>query len=154
MKKIYTTLLLLRQDNKILLGLKKRGFGEGKYNGVGGKLRPGETAEQAMKRECFEEIGVVPTLYEKVGLVDFIEFYKGEQARLVFNLYIATEWEGEICESNEIKPFWFDIDKIPYDNMFEDDKYWLPMVLEGKKIAGYFEFDKDFKLMSYSLTEI
>ena len=42
MEKLETTLSLLKKDNKILLGMKKRGFGEGKYNGVGGKLKENE----------------------------------------------------------------------------------------------------------------
>ena len=39
MKKTETTLCILRKDNQILLALKKRGFGTGKYNGVGGQTR-------------------------------------------------------------------------------------------------------------------
>jgi 8-oxo-dGTP diphosphatase/8-oxo-dGTP diphosphatase/2-hydroxy-dATP diphosphatase len=38
MEKMQTTLLLGLKDNKLLLAMKKRGFGAGKYNGVGGKL--------------------------------------------------------------------------------------------------------------------
>ena len=60
MKKIQTTLLFLLKENQILLGMKKRGFGAGKYNGIGGKLEPDETVEQAMVRETQEEIGVTP----------------------------------------------------------------------------------------------
>lgn len=33
-----TTLCLLKKENSILLAMKKRGFGAGKYNGVGGKI--------------------------------------------------------------------------------------------------------------------
>ena len=73
MKELETTLLLLRKDNEILLALKKRGFGEGKYNGVGGKIKEGETPEQAMIRETMEEISVKPTKYEKVGIIKFLE---------------------------------------------------------------------------------
>ena len=53
-----TTLCLLIKDNKILLPIKKRGFGKGKNNGVGGKLEDGETELEAMIRETKEEIGV------------------------------------------------------------------------------------------------
>lgn len=45
------TLVLVRNDvGDILLGLKKRGFGEGKWNGFGGKVEPGETIHQAAAR--------------------------------------------------------------------------------------------------------
>ena len=74
MEKLETTLSLLKKDNKILLGMKKRGFGEGKYNGVGGKLKENETPEIAMIRETQEEINVTPTKYEKVGIIEFDEY--------------------------------------------------------------------------------
>lgn len=146
-----TTLCLLKKDNQILLAMKKRGFGEGKYNGVGGKLEDNETPEQAMIRETKEEIDVIPTKYEKVGLISFDEFYKNEKIRLVFHLYMTYEWEGNPTETEEMKPEWFDIDKIPYDNMFTDDKYWLPLVLEGKKIKAYFDFDEEWNVLSKSI---
>ena len=74
-----TTLCLLKKDNEILLAMKKRGFGEGKYNGVGGKIENGETPEEAMLRETQEEISVTPTKYEKVGFLEFDEYYKGKK---------------------------------------------------------------------------
>ena len=53
-----TTLCLLKKDNSILLAMKKRGFGSGKYNGIGGKIEKGETPDEAMIRETKEEIKV------------------------------------------------------------------------------------------------
>ena len=52
------TLCLLVKDDKVLLAMKKRGFGMGKWNGVGGKVEDGETIEMAAARETGEEIGV------------------------------------------------------------------------------------------------
>ena len=149
-----TTLCLLKKDNKILLAMKKRGFGEGKYNGVGGKLEEGETPEQAMIRETKEEILVTPTKYEKVGFLEFDEYYKGKKGRIAFHLYIATEWIGEPSESDEMIPKWFDINEIPYDKMFPDDKHWLPYILDGKKIKAYFDFDEEWNLISKSITDL
>lgn len=143
MSKTETTLSLLKKDNKILLAMKKRGFGKGKYNGVGGKLKNNETAEEAMLRETQEEINVIPTKYEKVGILEFDEYYEGEKLNLIFYLYMVYEWKGSISESEEMAPFWFGIDEIPYDKMFIDDKYWLPLVLEGKKIKAHFKFDQE-----------
>ncbi|MFA7689080.1 MAG: 8-oxo-dGTP diphosphatase [Bacilli bacterium] len=154
MKKMQTTLLLLRKDNKILLAMKKKGFGEGKYNGVGGKIEPNETPEEGMIRESKEEIFITPTEYYKVGTIEFMECYKGEKLNLTFHLFIATNWDGTPTESDEVKPKWFDIDKIPYNKMFPDDKYWLPYVLEGKKIKGFFDFDEDWNILSYKIEEL
>lgn len=154
MNKLETTLLILRKENQILLAMKKRGFGVGKYNGVGGKLQEGETPEMAMLREAKEEINVVPTKYERVGIVEFMEFVKGEKTNLTFHLYIATEWEGTPSESEEMKPKWFSISDIPYDSMFISDQYWLPLVLAGKKIKGFFDFDEEWNIKSYKIEEL
>ena len=154
MKPIETTLSLLIKDNKILLAMKKRGFGEGKYNGVGGKIEAFETPEEAMVRETKEEIYVTPKKYEKVGIIEFDEFYKGKKENVLFHLYIVTEWIGDIKESDEMKPYWFDINNIPYDNMFPDDKYWLPIILQGRKIKGHFSFDENWNLISKNIFEL
>ncbi len=154
MKKMETTLCLLRRNEEILLAMKKRGFGEGKYNGVGGKIEGTETPEAAMLRETKEEIGVTPIQYEKVGVVSFDEFYKDEKVNLIFHLYMVTEWEGTPAESEEMQPKWFSIDSIPYNQMLPDDKYWLPLILEGKKIDAYFDFDEEWNLLSKDIKEL
>lgn len=154
MNKLETTLCLLRKENQILLAMKKKGFGKGKYNGVGGKLEEGETPEEAMIRETEEEIKVTPTKFEKVGLIEFDELYKEEKVNLTFHLYFVYEWEGSPTETEEMSPKWFDIKEIPYDEMFPDDKHWLPLVLEGKKIKAYFDFDKDWNILSKKITEL
>ena len=149
-----TTLCLLKKENEILLAMKKRGFGEGKYNGVGGKIEGGETPDEAMIRETKEEILVTPTEYEKVGIIEFDEFYKGKKEKVMFHLYVASEWQGEPTESDEMKPEWFDIQSIPYDKMFPDDKYWLPLILEGRKIKAYFDFDEEWNLLGKKIEDM
>jgi mutator protein MutT len=154
MKRLDTTLLFLRKDGRILLAEKKRGFGEGKYNGIGGKLEPGETAERAMVRETQEEIGVTPTKYEKVATIDFDEYVKGEQTNVFMNVYVASDWDGEPTETDEMRPRWFDESDLPYDKMFADDKYWLPRVLVGEKVAAQFQFDEGWNLLSHEIKEM
>lgn len=154
MKKMETTLCLLMRDDEILLALKKRGFGAGKYNGVGGKLEENETPEEAMLRETKEETGVTPTKYEKRGTVLFHEFYNGEKTELIFHLFVAYSWDGEIKETEEMIPHWFKKREIPYDKMFKDDAFWLPLILEGKKINAKFEFDEEWDLISKEIDEI
>ena len=65
MKKILT-LLIIHKGDKVLLGMKKRGFGVGRWNGFGGKVDQGETVENAAKREIFEEAGITANNLEKV----------------------------------------------------------------------------------------
>lgn len=154
MNKVETTLCLLKRDDKILLAMKKRGLGEGKYNGVGGKIENGETPESAMIRETKEEINVIPTKYEKVALVEFDEYYKGNKQNLIFHMYMVYDWVGEPFESEEMNPKWFGINDIPYDKMFPADKYWLPLVLDGKKVRAYFNFDEDWNLLSKEIADL
>ena len=70
MKKLLT-LCLVSKGDEILLGMKKRGFGEGRWNGFGGKVEQGESVEEAARRELKEESGVVAEKLEKVGIIEF-----------------------------------------------------------------------------------
>lgn len=147
-RNIDTTLLIVIKNNKILLAKKKRGFGAGLFNGVGGKKQEGETIYEAMIRETQEEINIVPLNTTLVGIMDFDLYLKGENVTEKMYTYIATDYEGEPTESDEMKPEWFDLDNIPYDNMFQDDIIWLPEVLKGNKIRASFSFDKEMNLIS------
>lgn len=151
MSKKILTLCLLRKDDQILLGMKKRGFGAGKWNGLGGKVDVGETIEQAAKREIWEESGVVVDNLEKRGVLDF-EF-QGNPEILEVYIFHAEDFSGVPGETDEMKPQWFDIDFIPYDKMWPDDRLWFPLFLEGKKFRGKFIFDqeKNAKIIKHSL---
>src|SRR5690606_10332747 len=87
------TLLFLIKDDEILLAMKKRGFGADRWNGVGGKIEPGETEEQALVRECQEEIEVTPVKFEKVAVHDFT-FPPGVTDKQTIHVYLCTEWHG------------------------------------------------------------
>lgn len=139
-KKKVLTLCIIHQDSKILLGMKKKGFGEGRWNGFGGKVEEGETIEQAALREVHEEAGIKALDLNKVGIIDF-EF-ENDPKILEVHIFSATKFSGEPVESDEMKPQWFSVDKIPYDQMWSDDIYWLPLLLQGIKFRGTFLFDK------------
>lgn len=149
-----TTLLFLRRSDEILLAMKKRGFGEGRWNGVGGKIEPGESVEAAMVREVEEEIGVTPTKYQQVADISFDQFFKGEPAQMHLHIFFATEWEGEPTESEEMKPQWYRVDALPFKDMWPDDPYWLPLVLEGKKIKASFVMDVNDVITNHIIEEV
>lgn len=149
---IRRTLLLLRSGDELLLAMKKRGFGAGKWNGVGGKIEPGESLEDALVRECVEEIGVTPTNWHAVGELDFIQDADTDDPWHMFvHAYIADVWEGEPSESEEMRPQWFHVEDIPYGDMWGDDEFWLPYVLDDKKVVGTFTFDIDDKLLTHEV---
>lgn len=154
MKQLVTTLLFLRQDDEILLAMKKRGHGAGRWNGVGGKLETGETPEQAVTRECQEEIGVTPKVFAKVAEHEFHQAYNGESARNLVHTYLCTDWDGEPTESDEMAPCWFALSDIPYADMWPDDKHWLPRILAGDKLRTTFRYDTSDILQSYEITAL
>lgn len=153
-KQLVTSLVFLRQNNDVLLAMKKRGFGQGRWNGIGGKIDGGETIEQGMVRETQEEIAVTPTSYEKVGELHFDEYFKGESTHVHVHVFIADEWKGTPEETEEMKPQWFAISDIPYDIMWPDDTYWLPLVMGGKKISANFKLDEHDNIISHTVTEV
>jgi 8-oxo-dGTP pyrophosphatase MutT (NUDIX family) len=131
--------------------MKKRGFGADRYNGVGGKIEPNETIEQALERECHEEIGVTPLHYWKVAEHDFMQQEGDEPWRMYVHAYFCDEWEGEPIETEEMAPEWFAIADIPYGNMWQDDEYWLPQVLAGNKVSGRYTFDVNDKMLTHDI---
>ncbi|HET6747410.1 MAG TPA: 8-oxo-dGTP diphosphatase [Candidatus Saccharimonadales bacterium] len=145
------TLLFLRRDDEILLAMKKRGFGSNRYNGVGGKIEPGETIEQALERECQEEIGVTPLHYWKVAEHDFMQKEGNMPWRMYVHAYLCDKWEGEPIETDEMAPEWFKIQDIPYDAMWQDDEYWLPQVLAGDKVSGEYTFDENDRMLTHDI---
>ena len=128
----------------MLLIRKKRGLGAGKINGPGGKIEPGETALESAIREAQEEIGVTPSELEERGLLHF-QFTDGYS--LQCTVFTARNFTGEPIETLEAVPMWFDFDRIPYDEMWEDDRHWLPEVLAGRTFTAWFEFDGE-KMLS------
>jgi len=139
-----------RKQEKVLLIIKKGGLGQGKVSAPGGRLEPGESFLEAAIRECREEVSITPLCPEKRMELHF-QFTSGYA--LYGEAFFADAWEGVERSSDEADPFWCDIDKLPWDNMWEDDRRWLPQTLEGKKFRGYYVFDDD-KMLFEKLEEL
>ncbi len=147
------TLCLIKKDKQILLGMKKRGFGTGKWNGFGGKLNEGENIEGAAKRELFEESGLMAINIEKIGTLDFIWQHKKEEIWEV-HIFTVTDFSGQPIETEEMKPQWFDINHIPFETMWPDDIYWFPLFLENKKFEGKFLFDEHNSILDHNIRPV
>ncbi len=134
------TLCFLVRDRQVLLAMKKRGFGRGKWNGVGGKPEPGESIADAAIREAREEIGVTPLALRRVATLNFyfprIPEYAGWNQQVC--VYLADAWDGEPVETEEMAPRWFDLDRLPLEVMWPDDAYWLGRVLAGERLSAHF----------------
>ncbi|MDO8566348.1 MAG: 8-oxo-dGTP diphosphatase [Candidatus Moranbacteria bacterium] len=138
MRKVLTLCLVI-QDGNILLGMKKRGFGVGKWNGFGGKVESGETIEEAAKRETLEECGIVIRNMEQVAINEF-QFENKMEEILEVHVFRADTFSGEPIETEEMRPEWFAFADIPYDTMWPDDRFWMPIFLSGKKFRTKFLF--------------
>jgi len=148
-----STLCFLVKEDKILLAMKKRGFGKGRWNGVGGKLNDGETIKQAAIRETKEEIGVAVKQMEKVAVLDFY-FPSNLEWNQRVTVFIAKKWGKEPLETEEMAPKWFKINKLPFESMWPDDIHWLPQVLRGKKLKAEFLFGENDTLLDYKVDEV
>lgn len=152
MPKLQTIVIPVKGDS-VLLGLKKRGFGAGRWNGFGGKVENGEDIDGAAMRELREECGLVANKLENFGLIEFS--FQGLSDTLVVHFFQTVDFDGEPEESEEMKPQWFSTAEIPFDKMWPDDKYWFPIFLQNKKFKGEFLFDKrGGDIVGYNLTEV
>ncbi len=134
---IRATLMFIVRDDEVLLIDKLTGIGQGKVNGPGGKIDPGETAEQAIIRECQEELHIIPLAPVKMGELCFA---MSDIPDIHCHVFIAKEFTGEPKPTVEANPFWEKITEIPYEKMWQDDQYWLPQMLAGERFFARFDF--------------
>jgi 8-oxo-dGTP diphosphatase len=135
---------LLRSDGHVLLGRKRRGLGEGKVVGPGGKREPGESAVDAAVREVSEEVGLVvdPADLEHRGTLDYRFPYRPSWSQ-ISDVFVCRRWAGEPSGSDELVADWVPVDRMPYESMWDDARYWLPGVLRGGRVDARFSFAAD-----------
>ena len=141
------TLVFVVKNGQMLLIRKKRGLGAGKINAPGGRLEPGETPLEAAIREAQEELCITPLnlSYSGENLFQFVDGYS-----IHVHVFKADDYEGEPTETDEASPIWFPVNAIPYEEMWEDDKLWIPHVLDGVRFYGRYLFDDDV-MLDYAL---
>jgi 8-oxo-dGTP diphosphatase len=137
------TLVFVVRDAHVLLIRKKRGLGAGKINGPGGRLEPGETPLECAVREVREEVGVIPTGLALHGELSF-QFADGYSTHVY--AFRADDCHGEVRETDEAVPLWTPLDAIPWEEMWADDRLWLPRLLDGRPVRGRFLFEGDVML--------
>lgn len=147
------TLLFLIKDNQILLAMKKRGFGVNRWNGVGGKPILNEKIIDTAIRETQEEILVTPKHIKQVATLDFY-FQNNPDWNQQVIVFFTNEWDGNPSETEEMKPVWFNQNQIPYESMWPDDIFWLPLVLQNKKIHAKFTFGENDIVLNKEINEI
>jgi len=145
---VFLTIISSDGTRQICLPFGKTKFNKGKRNGYGGKLDPGETALAAARRELEEESGVdAPWLSESdlaarivVTWPDDKEQNFGAPGTKLVELFVYLTELGDDIEPNETNemeaPEWFDVDRLPFDQMHPGEKLWLPEILDGKYMFG------------------
>jgi 8-oxo-dGTP diphosphatase len=143
---IHATLCFITHDDKVLLLKKNPGlFGAGKWNAPGGKLQPGETPDNCAVREVREETGLEIEQLRKIGTLVFFKYGRRENPDWIAHVFLTNKFHGTIREGEEGVLRWFPINGPPFDEMWEDDRYWYNHAIEGKRFRGDFYFRGDFE---------
>jgi len=152
---IQATLCFILQDNKVLLLKKSKGlFGQGKWNAPGGKMLPGEEAEQCVVREVLEETRLAIKDLEHPGILHFYKYGRRESPDWTVHIFLSRTFEGTPVRGREGQIGWFNVDSLPLEEMWEDDRYWSRLALEGRRFEGWFYYSGDFeKLVDYRIEE-
>ncbi len=145
------TLCYVRHNGKTLMVhriKKENDIHKGKWNGLGGKLEPGETPEECARREIQEESGLTVKKLLLKGFLTFPEFAH-EEDWYAF-IFVADEFEGQLIESPEGSLQWIDDDRLLELNLWEGDLFFLPWLNHPGYFSGKFIY-KDGRLLDYQM---
>jgi len=144
------TLTFVRDGALVLLIHKKRGHGAGKINAPGGKVEPGESPLACARRETLEEVGLVP---EALRCMAELRFQDSNGYAMRGFAFVAESAAGTLTETAEARPFWCPVAALPFDSMWDDDRFWLPRILDGECLVGEFLI-RDDRLIEYRLRPV
>lgn len=150
-----STLCFCITGDQVLLAMKKRGFGSGKWNGYGGKVQEGENPTAAAVRELEEESGLVAD-DKDLQQVALVRFYFDSSPVFECHVFLTREWQKEPIETEEMRPKWYPISQLPFEEMWAADSKWIPLILAGEKIEAEVNFNADgsvVKEFSYQSAE-
>jgi 8-oxo-dGTP pyrophosphatase MutT (NUDIX family) len=121
-------------------------------------MEEGETIEQATLRELNEEVGIKDGELSKAGILEFS--FENDDKVLQVHIFKLLDFYDEPFESEEMKPQWFSFNEIPFSQMWSDDEYWFPLLLNDTLFEGEFLFDRpsdeeySAKIISQKLDEV
>jgi 8-oxo-dGTP pyrophosphatase MutT (NUDIX family) len=156
-KKVFTLLLVVDENEpkRVLLGEKKTGFGKGFYNGFGGKVEDSdENVLAAALRELEEEACIKALDAKEIGRITFVWIDEPEKPPWLVHIFRADAYSGQPSETDEMRPQWFALDEIPFQQMWADDQHWYPYVFQRKNFEGTFNFKQVTTLVDFQLNEV
>lgn len=147
----HQTVCYIRDGEKLLMIKRAAGlFGAGKWSGLGGKIEAGESKEQGCVREVYEESGLHVDCLKYHGFLEFR--FENTLESIIVHVFSTTSFKGQLTESSEGILRWIDFNQIPYREMWDDSRFWLPLLIEGKDFNGVFHFDQEVsKVLEYRL---
>lgn len=110
----------------------------GKWNGLGGKLEPGESPEECAVREVCEESGLRIVRPELRGVLTFPAFRAGEDWYAF--VFTARTFTGELTDSPEGVLAWIDDDRLLSLTLWEGDRIFLPWLAGERFFSGKFSY--------------
>ena len=149
--KLATLCYVQRPGQTLMLHRVKRAndYHEGKWNGLGGKFEPGESPEECVVREVYEESGLVCAQPALRGQITFPNF-DGESDWYVW-LFLASRWTGQLRDSEEGRLAWIDNDRLLDLNLWPGDRMFIPWMFEDRFFSAKFLYaDGDF--LGYDVT--
>lgn len=140
----------IERDNKYLMLLRNKrdiDINKNKFIGIGGHIEKGETKEEALVREIWEETGLIVKHFTYRGYVYFNNGNPKDEENMY--LFHVDEFEGEIKECDEGTLYWIDKDKVLDLNLWEGDKYFLIPFMNSNDLINLRMYYKDDKLIKY-----
>ena len=137
-------------DGRLLSIRKRRGVGAGNVVGAGGTVEDDETVREAAIREVQEELRVTPTGVEKLGegVLHFGDDAEDDDS-FRFHAFRAEGIDGEPEQTPEAIPRWDPVSQPPYDEMWPDNRIWLPHLLGRRRFRGAFVLAEDGESLSH-----
>lgn len=139
------TLVFPVRAGSVLLGLGKKGYNKGLWNGYGGKVEGSDTSVRHTAVRELEEVGLTVKQADLryYGYMTFVWESEvpglGVQTarKVVVHMYSVASWQAEPRESGAMTtPTWFSVMELPFNSMPPDTTTWLPLVFAGKKFTG------------------
>jgi len=134
---------------EVLLGFKKNGFGAGKWVGLGGHVEDGEELAEAAAREVGEESSLIVRADALLHMASLSFVFPARPSwDQTADVFVTASFSGQPAESDELIPRWFAADALPFDGMWDDARYWLPVVLGGERVTAEITFADDCATVS------
>jgi 8-oxo-dGTP diphosphatase len=120
---------------------KENDMHEGKWNGLGGKFEPGETPEECVVREVFEETGLTIRSPQFKGRIAFWDLVPESKNRMHVYIFLADQFSGELKESEEGFLQWISNEQLLDLNLWAGDRIFLPWLDQDRIFSAKFIYN-------------